>query len=179
MADIETSGFKRVQAKLDQLDDNLNDGMEKHIDDEVDKLVRAISSEIKRQGLVDDPTDKPEQIPLHASFKKLDSGGGRWKVVTTAPHARAIEEGADPHDIRPRKANILAFEPENPSQYEGNPSYDPDSGMVFAEFVNHPGNRPYNYLDNARGSWEADLKMRLRGMVREEIMKAGFFTGGV
>jgi hypothetical protein len=177
MADIDTEGFEKVQGMVEQLGDNLSDGMEDHIDDEVDKLVRLIKAEIKRQGLVDDPSDKPDQIPLHASIKS-EGGEGEWVVGSVAPHASAIEHGADEHIIRPRRANILAFQPENPAKYEGNPSYDPDSGYVFTNIVEHPGNDEYNYIQNAQRGWLVDLEFGLRSAVRKEIMKAGFRFGG-
>jgi hypothetical protein len=173
MARVKTKGFKKVRLMLDKLGDNLSDGMEKHVDKEVDRLVRAIKKEIGRQGLRDDPTDKPEQIALRASIKKVE-GGTEWVVGSIAPHASAIEHGSKDHIIRPRNASILAFQPDNPAKYEGNPAYDPDSGYVFTDFVDHPGNDAYNYMQNAQISWYFDLRVNLRNAVRQEIMRAGF-----
>ncbi len=67
---------------------------------------------------------------------------GTWRggnlaveVAAGAPHASAIEFGAKPHLIRPKKRKALRWPVEG--------------GFRFARVVRHPGNKPYRYLRNA------------------------------
>lgn len=169
MADIETEGFDEAIANVQQLSDNLEDGLARHIDDEVERLKRAIRQEIKRQGLVDTGD-------LLASFIAKRTSDSSWTVYSTEEHADYLEFGTSEHTIRPDEAQVLAFEPENPAQYGDN--YDPETGYVYATVVEHPGNEPYNFVENAQRAWAAGLTIGLRGAVRKEIVKAGFSLGG-
>lgn len=65
-----------------------------------------------------------------SSLLRIDSG-----VSADAPYAAPVHEGARPHVIRPRYARALRFEVEG--------------RVVFAQRVNHPGNRPNRFLSNA------------------------------
>lgn len=68
--------------------------------------------------------------------KTVRTQGGRLLRVTNAKsYASAIEFGSRPHIIRPRHAKALRFRGA--------------SGIVFARYVNHPGNRPYLFLRRA------------------------------
>jgi len=49
------------------------------------------------------------------------------------PYGDAIDSGARPHVIVPRKAKLLRF-------------IGRDGRTVFAKRVNHPGNRPYKFM---------------------------------
>jgi hypothetical protein len=70
-----------------------------------------------------------------------------------AKYAGAIDQGARPHVIRPKRARFLRFVIRNQ--------------VVFTKLVNHPGNRPYKFLWRATYSgWRiAGEGMRL-GMAR-------------
>lgn len=55
------------------------------------------------------------------------------KVRARTRYAHAIEYGARPHVITPRRKKYLRFRPKG-------------GGVVFAKRVNHPGNRPFKFL---------------------------------
>ncbi|WP_280413474.1 HK97 gp10 family phage protein [Nocardia asiatica] len=59
----------------------------------------------------------------------------RLDVFASAPHARYVEDGTDPHVIRPRRARALAFQA--------------GGRTVFAMRVNHPGTKATNFLSGA------------------------------
>lgn len=168
MAKVRTRGFEKVIAKTEQLADNLDDGIERHVDGEVERLKRAIRKEIKRQGLV-------ETGDLLNSFEIRRRPDGEWEVFSTEAHADYLEYGTSAHTIRPNKKQFLAFKPENPAPY-GN-SYDPETGYVYVSVVDHPGNEDYKFVRNAQAAWAAGLFVRLRQAVRREIVKAGFKPG--
>lgn len=63
---------------------------------------------------------------------------GRAEVVFDAPYAAAYHNGARPHQIVPRNAQVLAFEW---------PKRGP--GVFFFKAVNHPGNKPHPFLTEA------------------------------
>jgi hypothetical protein len=170
MADVDTDGFDDAMAKIQRLGDNLDDGLNDDIGRMVDQLIFDIQAEISRQGLVDSGE-------LVNSFSKRRWNDKFWHVTTSAEHAEPIDEGAGPHTITPRNEPVLAFQPENPAAYAGNPSYDPDSGYVFTEYVEHPGNRPYNYVGKALQRWETTLALGIEPKVKREIYKAGFKPG--
>lgn len=60
---------------------------------------------------------------------------GEAVVTFDAPYAAAYHEGARPHVIEARNANVLAFEW---------PKKGP--GIFFFSRVNHPGNQPHRFL---------------------------------
>lgn len=64
---------------------------------------------------------------------------GRW--VFSFPHEGAVfqEYGARPHEIRAKKAEVLAFQwPDAPSEVQERFEHTEDD-LVFFESVNHPG----------------------------------------
>lgn len=103
---------------------------------------RAIAS-----VLDDSPRVAREHVLDHAEFhhrtgalqrattgKVVRTGSGRVvRIFNKKPYAAAIDRGAKPHVIRPRKAGMLRFVAKG-------------GGIVFARKVNHPGNRPYRFL---------------------------------
>ncbi len=171
MAEVDTDGFDDAMAKIHRLGDNLETNLEDDVGRMVDQLIFDIETEISRQGLV-------ESGELMNSFSKRRWNRKFWHITTSAEHAEPIDEGASPHPIAPRNAPVLAFQPENPAAYAGNPSFDPESGYVFTDYVEHPGNRPYNYLGKALQAWQGStLQLGMRPPVRREIYKAGFKPG--
>lgn len=107
-----------------------------------------------------------EHVELHPEFKPQSgnlqkktkarvvrtSGGRILRIVNTAPYAGAIDGGARPHLIVPRKAKLLRF-------------IGRDGRTVFTKRVNHPGNRPYKFLyfatDAADRVFRADIQRRM------------------
>ena len=94
-------------------------------------------------------TGNLERKTSHKVFVRR--GGKILRLQNTAPYAAAIDLGAKPHVIRPRKARALRFITRGK--------------LVFARKVNHPGNRPYRFLYNA-----ADAAGRVLGQGLKEGM---------
>ena len=85
------------------------------------------------------PEFKPKtgQLQRSTEYKivKLKSGA-KITLLNRAPYASAIDGGAKPHIIVPRRARALRFIARGGS-------------VVFARKVRHPGNRPYKFLYRA------------------------------
>jgi hypothetical protein len=85
------------------------------------------------------PKFKPRtgQLQRATEYKvvKLRSGA-KITLLNPKPYAAAIDKGASPHVIRPRRARALRFIARGGS-------------VVFAQKVNHPGNKPYKFLYRA------------------------------
>lgn len=64
-----------------------------------------------------------------------DAGGIAIYVGSDHPIALMHHEGTRPHEIRPRKAQVLAFEV--------------NGQVVFATVVHHPGTKPNKYLTDS------------------------------
>ncbi len=106
-------------------------------------------------GLIDKETRRAGEFGLvhvgqHPEFKprtgalqkatefrilKLKSGA-KVTFLNPAKYAAAIDSGARPHIIRPRRAKALRFIARGGS-------------VVFARMVRHPGNKPYKFLYRA------------------------------
>lgn len=170
MAEVKTKGFTQMLRRLNKLGDNLDSNLDDDVGRMVDQLIFDIQSEIVRQGLV-------ESGELYNSFSKRRWNSHYWHVTTSAEHATPLDKGSSGGIITPRRATKLAFKPDNPAKYSGNPSFDPDSGYVFTEFVDHPGNREYNYIGKALQVWETTLERGMKRPVQREIIKAGFKPG--
>lgn len=80
------------------------------------------------------------------------ASGTVLKLTNNAKHAAAIDGGAKPHIISPKRGKFLRFVGRN-------------GQAVFRRSVKHPGNRPYKFLYRAtRASGrvvERNLKQRL------------------
>ncbi len=113
------------------------------------KLKRAntdlIAKESRRAGefglvhVAQHPEFKPHtgQLQRSTEYKvvKLRSGS-KITLLNKAPYAAAIDQGARPHVIYPRRAAALRF-------------IGRGGSVVFAKKVNHPGNKPYKFLYRA------------------------------
>lgn len=74
--------------------------------------------------------------------------GDSARIEARTPYAAAVEFGSRPHEIKPKRASVLAW-PGSPSARRltgkarvGTKSSD----MVFAAKVNHPGTKPQPFL---------------------------------
>ena len=63
--------------------------------------------------------------------------GGIVRLKNRKPHAAAIDQGARPHDIFPKRGNRLVF------------FWAKKNTWVRAKRVKHPGNKPYRFLFGA------------------------------
>jgi len=180
--------IREAQAALLQLDQNIEFSVNSAVDESVDNLIGDIERVINEMGLVGDPSDKPGQPPLVSSFKSQGSGSGEWLIYSTAEHAMAIEEGADPHPITPNASGtLLSWIPENPGDYPskkpdetvpGGTWYDPEKGVVFSTGVQHPGNDGYGYIDQAQTQWWRFAQPKIGAAVDRAIITSGFRPAG-
>lgn len=181
--------IREAQASIMALGVNLERKVRSAAESEVDALITAIESQIAQKGLVGDPSDKPGQPPLVASFKSNASGASEWTIYSTAEHAMALEEGADEHDIEPKNALYLSWVPDNPADYptkepgESIPAdawYDPTTGRVYSTGVEHPGNDGYHYIRDAQIGWYRIAHATIDSAVDRAILDSGFnrSTGG-
>lgn len=92
---------------------------------------------------------------------------GRWTSGTLeggvrdgADYALAVHDGARPHRIYPRNASVLAW-----------PS---GSGMRFARYVNHPGNRPNPFLEMALELRAPEIEAQFGNAFDMACERAGF-----
>jgi len=82
-------------------------------------------------------------------------GGGYVRLYNAKPYAAAIDQGARPHDIFPKRGNRLVF------------FWQKKNKMVFAKRVKHPGNRPYRFMHGATLAMGREFGKRMTGsMVR-------------
>ncbi len=84
----------------------------------------------------------------------MSSVGGTGRVESTAAHSRPVAEGSKPHEIVPKRADLLRFEV--------------GGTTVFARRVQHPGN-PANLF-----WWRSILEMRrtFRKIVSANVQRA-------
>jgi hypothetical protein len=113
-----------------------------------------------RSFVIDHPGFEPRSGDLQKATKTrvVRMISGRVLRITNAKeYASAIDGGARPHTITPKRGKFLRFIGRNGS-------------TVFARRVNHPGNRPYKFLYRATMSasrvWRADAIRRLTALAR-------------
>lgn len=82
-------------------------------------------------------------------------------VTATMPYADAIERGAKPHVIKPKKPG-------------GRLVFGTVSGLVFAKQVNHPGNRPFRFLAEALEREQDDVFASVGTGLEAAMQEAGF-----
>lgn len=77
---------------------------------------------------------------IGSKITRFDGYGAEGDLFASAKYASMVDEGTKPHRIEPKKKNKhgwLAWEGE-------------DAGDVhFARGVNHPGTKPYNFMEDA------------------------------
>lgn len=102
-----------------------------------DQMVRAttdIQNEAKR---VAPERFKNQTGNLRRSIFKEVRGAeyGRVYVSSDAPYAEGVEKGTKPHVIRPKNGKHLVFKA--------------GGKTIFAKKVNHPGSKPYPFMEPA------------------------------
>lgn len=120
---------------------------------EVDALqsrVRDEAIQLAPEGVWRDHNRAPDEqgnqyLPLKQSIDaEFDPSTGIFTVYSWAPHAKAIEEGADAHPIRPRLKNALRSQDGNPR-----PLVDDTGEFAVRRRVMHPGNKARPFLQPA------------------------------
>jgi len=123
--------------------------------------------------------DKPDQVALSDSIDINTSQlrrGGRFasgltaEINIDAPHARALESGARPHEIRPSLGKkALMFEV---------PSASGDgTSMVWARRVSHPGNPGYHYVRDGVYDYIRKQAGEVKREVLQNTVKSGYRPG--
>lgn len=141
---------------------------------------QEVTDEAKRNAPVGEGTlrDSIVRMPVEGSFSAGTLTGG---VTATAPHAFAIEEGARPHEIRPKDRRTVG---KSDAQYKPwltkksrrrlrFPAMGGAGGWAFAKVINHPGNAAKPFMAPA---WEAKKNRvidEFRAAVRRAINAAG------
>lgn len=72
---------------------------------------------------------------LRRSIYKNVESGYKGRVATDEAYATYVEKGTKPHTITPKNKKLLAFKIDN--------------RVVFARRVNHPGSKPYPFMEPA------------------------------
>lgn len=92
---------------------------------------------------------------LQRNIKPGSISSTHAQVIANTPYAAALELGAKPHIIRPRKAKVLAWG--GPRRLTGR-LRSGGKPTNFAALVHHPGNKPYPYLIPGAKKAVADLR---------------------
>jgi hypothetical protein len=85
-------------------------------------------------------------------------------VAARTPYAAAIEGGAAPHGIKPKRTGGML-------------KFRIGGRWVSTRFVSHPGNKAYRFLQNAIDAMQDDVADRVEIRVLEAAAKAGFEIG--
>lgn len=99
--------------------------------------------------------DSIQALPAHSAGANLEA-----EIIADAPHALSIHDGSRPHIIRARRAGVLAW----PAA----------GGMRFATWVNHPGTRPYPFLEMALELRAPDIESALDNAYAAAFERTGF-----
>lgn len=90
------------------------------------------------------------------------TGGTQLSVEVSAnmPYAAAIELGAKPHKITAKPGGFLRF--------------GTAGGLRFAKSVNHPGNKPFKFLEEALDREQDDIAVFMENGLADGFDEAGF-----
>jgi hypothetical protein len=201
--DVETRGFKEVPPKLYALEENVENAMLNYVRERANALIPQIRREIvhsgigRRSGELDASWFKTTE--LDEPTKPSNEGAS---VRSSAKHAGYLEEGrTGPWIITPNTKTWLSWPETNagrqilfqPPSSGGSRKLGPkeavygdyeEFGLVyknkdgkryfFARSVEHPGYKPYSYMDDALTSWIPYLRSNIRQPLREGIVRSGF-----
>jgi len=195
MAD--TSDLANVERAVQQLKKNVSEEMEDTLKRNQGSAVKKVQMQAKR--LIEANADvgklgeKPEQQSLYKSFgsyvtKDVTSNGVSSTLVigSTAPHAAALNEGTDPHEIAPSNKPELIFEGAPGDDYlltnPGIAGVDREGGdnggdlvtMEPGAPVNHPGVSKTSYFEISLQQLSEEIGDELNNNVRAAILESGF-----
>lgn len=118
-------------------------------------LLRALSPVGDRS----DPLNAGKGPHLRDSWAIVPEGPGRRKVVALPQWRWAMESGARPHTIRPRRAKLLRFRGR-------------DGRIVFARVVKHPGYPPQRIVTKTAQDVIADVQATTRATLGAVLRRA-------
>ncbi len=84
--------------------------------------------------------------------------GAIIRFVNKAKYASAIDGGAQPHLIRPRRADALRF-------------IGRGGAVVYTQLVRHPGNKPYKFLYRATNAAGRVFESSMRAQMEQIASK--------
>lgn len=133
------------------------------LDDELHRSLAISADMVEREAKLLAPRrtgalhDSIRATPPTGSFASgtLESG-----VQADAPHASPVHDGSRPHVIRPIYGRALRF--------------TAGGQVVFARSVNHPGNAPHPFLDQALDARAEDVAAELCDAHDRAMERAGF-----
>jgi len=199
--DVETRGFKELGPKFGALKPNVEDAMLNYVERRASALIPQIRREIVRSGIgrrsgeLDASWFKTNE--LDEPTKPSNEG---VSVRSRAKHAGFLEEGtAGPYTITTPKywlkwpetnaGRQILFQPPSSGAQRLGPreavvgdygefgllwKNEDGKRYFFAKSVQHPGIKPYSYMDDALKSWIPYLRSNLRQPLREGIVRSGF-----
>ncbi len=195
MAD--TSDLANVERVIQQLKNNVADEMEDTLKRNQGSAVKTVESQAKR--LIEASADvgklgeKPEQQSLYESFgsyvtNDVTSEGVSSTLVigSTAPHAAALNQGTEPHEIEPTNKPELIFEGAPGDEYlltsPGIAGVDIGGGNNGGDLVtmepgvpvNHPGVSKTSYFEVSLQQLTKDIEEDLNNNIRAAILESGF-----
>ena len=104
-----------------------------------------------------------------------DDSRNRWTFDVDHPAAYIHEVGAQEHEIRARRAQVLAFEwPNAPEEVKEKFSHT-EGDLVFFKSVNHPGVPAIGYIAEGRSRTKREVKRGDTGVSADEFSLS---TGG-
>lgn len=143
--DVTVSGVDRVRAMMARIGPALSDQALSQTAVEVEDYIRAEAGHHQKTGA------------LNSSIYKKRTGDGGWEIghdLQRAPHAVFVLFGTKAHVIRPKTKKVLRW---------------PAGGkFAFARQVNHPGNKPDDWLARAAAiaplTFERHVSAQLRAL---------------
>lgn len=183
--EIDASELSDVARDIDKLNKNLEPAVRDETGNQVRNLKDLIQKTLLEKGLYDTGN-------LLNSFDVLSEGRSGWRIWADSreqDYAMHLEAGTTRHTITPDDADALSWVPENPNKYAtkrpigglssvedvfaGSP-YDPETGRVYMQSVDHPGNKAYGYVEDAQADWALPAWTKINRTVRNQILRAHF-----
>ena len=152
MFEIDSDGFVAGLGLLEaELEQNMGTALA--------NALNAIASTAKELAPEDTSLLKTSIQPLPISGSYI-AGTLEGFVEAGAPYALAVEEGTQPHEIRPRFRRSLRFPVEG--------------GFVFARVVQHPGTAPQPFMEPALRQETPDILAEFEAALDLSFHRAGF-----
>jgi hypothetical protein len=188
MANVETEGFNDAIESTEDFIGAIRDPggeMQRHVNEEVNRLKGDIKSEIQRQGLV----DTGALLESWSTNPSYYIGEAHWSIRSSADYSKALAgSGADEHIIRPNKKRYLAWSlddtelEENDLDISRGLQYDPETNKVIyvsssgrgGPTVDHPGTDPTYYVSGPQQIWWRTVGRKLRAKITSIAAKSGF-----